>query len=146
MSNFSHLFQRHDLLYVYHTPHSTYTKFDPKIYLSTRRHTSNYAYVELPASALRSQYCTVYRLPSSQHDTKIPTNADIRIYFPCSNHSDFVCYTYTLYTPRTCTIVFILSFFTNSWRDIPLIERHVYSYNRGPIDEQKSPFYVTIAG
>jgi hypothetical protein len=65
MSNFSHLFQRHDLLYVYHTPHSTYTKFDPKIYLSTRRHTSNYAYVELPASALRSQYCTVYRLPST---------------------------------------------------------------------------------
>jgi hypothetical protein len=106
MSNFSHLFRRHDLLYVYHTLYSTYTKFDPKI---LPFNTLTYIQRRVGGTAcLCTSISILYRLPSSQHATKIPTNADIRIYFPCSNHRDFVCYTYTLYTTRTCAIVFNL--------------------------------------
>jgi hypothetical protein len=105
MSNFSHLFQRHDLLYVYHTLYSTYTKFNPKI---LPFNTPTYIQLHIGGTAcLCTSISILYRLRSSQHDTKIPTNADIRIYFPCSNHRYFVCYTYALYTPRTCAIVFI---------------------------------------
>jgi hypothetical protein len=112
MSNFSHLFQRHDLLYVYHTLYSTYTKFDPKI---LPFNTPTYIQLHVGGTAC---FCTsisiLYRLPSSQHDTKIPKYQPTPT-FVFTSHAvttETFCAIHTHYTLQGRALSY--SFFTNS--------------------------------
>ena len=101
MSNFFTFIPNEPQVYHHKTVYYTYTKHDQNIfYLSThvRYTTSNYINCCWYCRPMQLDIYYTTANPSSQHHSKIPTNADIPTHFSCTYHNAFVYYTSTLYT------------------------------------------------